>query len=145
MVKNNFSKGWNRSIQPRKQRKYRYNVPLHLKQSMLGVHLSADLRKKYGKRTIRVRKGDKVRILRGQFKRKEGKVERVDVKKEKVFVTGIEIVKKEGAKILHPLVPSNLMIIEMNLDDKKRKQKLEKKDVADKKETKSTENKQEKK
>tara|TARA_Y100000310_G_scaffold276476_1_gene293647 strand:+ start:1460 stop:1939 length:480 start_codon:yes stop_codon:yes gene_type:complete len=129
MVKTNFSGSWKRSTQTRKQRKYRYNAPLHIKQKMLHVHLSSDLKKKYGIRNTQVKKNDKVRILRGQFKKKEGKVERINLKKEKVFVTGIELIKKEGTKVPVALSPSNLLIIDLNLDDRKRKNKLEKYDL----------------
>lgn len=121
-----FSKAWKGSKKPRKQRKYRAKAPLHLKKKMVSVHLSKDLIKKYGKRNVPVRKGDKVKILRGQFKKKDGKIERVDRKKNKILITGIELVKKDGSKALQPVDPSNLMIIELNLDDKKRKSKLEK-------------------
>tara|TARA_Y100000031_G_C8022756_1_gene293346 strand:- start:16 stop:471 length:456 start_codon:yes stop_codon:yes gene_type:complete len=133
MVKASFSTGWKRSTQVRKQRKYRYNAPLHLRQKMLHVHLSADLRKKYAKRNVQVRTGDKVRVLRGQYSKKEGKVERVLLKKEKVYVTGIELIKKEGTKIPVGLNPSNLMIIDLNLADKKRKSKLGAEKKAEKK------------
>ena len=93
----------------------------------MHVHLSPDLRKKYSFRNIQLRKEDKVKILRGQFKKKEGKVDRIDLKREKVFIVGMERVKKEGAKLLVAFHPSNLMITELNLDDKKRKAKLESK------------------
>ena len=56
-----FSTTWNASKQPRKQRKYRYNAPLHTKQKFLQVHLSPELRKKYSLRNILVKKGDKVK------------------------------------------------------------------------------------
>ncbi|MBU0460164.1 MAG: 50S ribosomal protein L24 [Nanoarchaeota archaeon] len=141
MVKTSFVKSWNRSVQPRKQRKYRYNAPLHLKQKMLHVHLSPELRKKYGLRRVQVKKGDKVKVLRGQFKKREGKVEKVNLKQEKVFVTGIELIKKEGAKLTVPLNPTNLMITELNLNDKKRKLKLEGKKTEHKPTSKENQNK----
>lgn len=125
MTPKKFSTSWNRSIQPSKQRKYRFNAPLHIKQRLMHVHLSPELNKKYGKRNLELRTGDRVKILRGQFKKKEGKVEKVNLKRERVFVTGIENIKKDGTKILFPLHPSNLMITELDLNDKKRKQKLE--------------------
>ena len=127
MVKNSFSKTWKKSTQPRKQRKYRYNAPLHIKQKTVHVHLSPDLRKKYGFRNVQIKKGDKIKVLRGKFAKKEGKVERVSLKQEKVYVTGIEVIKKEGTKLPVPLTPSNLMIIDLDLSDKKRKAKLESK------------------
>jgi len=120
-MKTAFSKSWNRSVQPRKQKKFRFNAPLHIRQKFVRVHLSKELREKYGKRSCSLKTGDKIKVLRGSFKAKTGKVERIDLKKSKVYITGIESVKKEGTKYLIPLEPTNLMITELNLDDKKRK------------------------
>ena len=66
----------------------------------MHVHLSPELRVKYGTRNTMIRKGDKVRILRGQQKKKEGKVERVSLKYEQLFVTGIDYIKRDGTKII---------------------------------------------
>lgn len=126
-MKKNFSSSWNRSKQPRKQRKYRYNAPLHTKRKFMSVHLSKELKQKYKKRNIGVRTGDKVRVLRGSFRKKEGKVERADVKHTKVYITGLEKVKRDGSKVLVPFEPSNLIITDLNIDDKKRQQTLERK------------------
>lgn len=122
-----FTSTWKKSIQPRKQRKFRCNAPLHLKQKFMHTHLSPELKKKYLTRNVQLKTGDKVKILRGLSRKKEGKVEKINLKKERVFITGIEKIKKEGTKLLVPFHPSNLMITELNLDDKKRKQKLESK------------------
>lgn len=123
MTKKTFSKSWKSSAQPRRQRKYRYNAPLHIKQKFMHVHLSPELRKKHHLRNIQVRKGDKVKVMRGGFKGKEGKVDRINLKREQVFVVGMERIKKDGTKFLVPLTPSNLLILEMSID-KNRKQKL---------------------
>ncbi|MBU2589720.1 MAG: 50S ribosomal protein L24 [Nanoarchaeota archaeon] len=120
-------KNWIRSKKPNKQRKYVYNAPLHIQHKLVNVHLSPELRKKYGKRNIGVRKEDQVKILRGQFKGKTGKVVAVNLKKQKVNIEGIENIRKEGTKAYYPLQPSNLMITELFLDDKKRKELLERK------------------
>lgn len=125
MVKTDFSTSWKKSVQPRKQRKYRYNAPLHTKQKSFHVHLSTELQKKYGTRNIQVKSGDKVKIMRGKFAKKEGKVDGVNLKREKLFVSGLETIKKDGLKIPISLNPSNVMIVELDLTDKKRKQKLE--------------------
>jgi large subunit ribosomal protein L24 len=139
-MKSGFSISWKSSTQPRKQRKYRENAPLHLKQKMLHVHLSPDLREKHGKRNVQIKTGDKVRIMRGGYHKKEGKVEKVDLKREKVFITGMDYVKREGSKVNVAFSPSNLMIIELNLTDKKRKKNLEnKKTEVQKKEAQKTE------
>ena len=119
-MKKDFSTSWISSKKPNKQRKYRFNAPLHIKGTFLNVHLSKDLRQKYNLRSIRVRVGDKVKILRGQFKKQEAKVEEVNVKKTEIFLSKIEHTKRDGTKARHPVDPSNLMIIELNTDDKKR-------------------------
>lgn len=132
-MKRKFSSGWKGSTQPRKQRKYRHHAPLHLRQKFMHCHLSAELRKKYSRRNIQLKKGDKVKVLRGQFRRKEGKVERINLKKSQVFLTNLERIKKDGTKLLVPFNPSNLLILELDLEDKKRKQKLETKKMSRKK------------
>jgi len=113
-----WNKSWKSSIRPRKQRGFVRNAPLHVKSKLMGSHLSKELKEKNKFRSLRVKKGDKVKILRGQFKGKIGAVERVDTKNQKVFITGIEILKKDGSKSLYPLHHSNLVIIELNASDK---------------------------
>jgi len=126
MKKKKFSSLWKASKQPRKQRKYRYNAPLHIKHKMLAAHLSKELREKYKRRAIPLRKGDVVKIMRGEFKGKTGKVVLVNTKKMKVFVEGMQRTRKDGTKINVPLDPSKLQIISLNLDDKKRLESIEK-------------------
>ncbi len=121
-----FSLNWNSSTKPNKQRKYRFNAPLHRKGAFLHAHLSKELRAKYGLRALRLRAGDKVRIMRGQYRKQEGKVEEIDVKNGQIFISKIEHTKKDGSKARHPLEPSNLLIVELNTDDKKRMEKLSK-------------------
>ena len=125
-MKPKFSKTWKSSSQPRKQRKHRSNAPLHIKAKFVTANLSKELRKKYGKRNLKLRTGDKVKVLRGSFKSKEGTVEKVDLKNTKIYVTKIEATKRDGSKSKIPLNPSNLQIIELKLDDKLRKNKLAK-------------------
>jgi large subunit ribosomal protein L24 len=114
-----FSNAWKGSKQPRKQRKYRYNAPNHIKGAFVSSHLSKDLKEKHKKRSLRVRKGDKVKIMRGQFKGIEGKVEKVSLKTLKVFVEKAEMPKKDGSKAFYPIDPSNLLITAL-ADDKRR-------------------------
>ncbi len=132
-MKLKWSKDWNASKRPSKQRKYRFNAPLHIQHTFLGTHVSPELRKKYGVRSITIRKGDKVKIQRGQYKKKSGKVNKILVKSQKIYIEGMEITKKDGNKVMLPFQPSNLMITELDLTDKYRKEKLEKKNTKEKK------------
>lgn len=122
-----FSSSWNKSKSQGKQRKYRYNAPLHVKQKLMRVHLSKDLRKKHGKRSLGLRKGDRVKVVVGQFKGKTAKVEKIDLRKNKVLLEGVEMSKKDGSKTKYPVHPSNLALTELNLDDKMRNKILERK------------------
>ena len=127
IMKRKFSNSWKSSKQPRKQRKFRHNAPLHIKRKMMAAKLSKDLAKKHGKRSLPVRKGDRVKIVRGQFSGTLGKIERVDVKRERIFVEGTDRTRTDATKSLYPIHPSNVMIMDLNLDDKRRKQILERK------------------
>jgi len=123
-MKKKFSTKWKASKQPKKQRKYLANAPLHIKKRQLSVNLSKELRKKYKKRNLVIKKGDKAKIMRGKFKKKIGKVIKVKLKKKIITIEGIQIKKQDGSKVNVSLRPSNLQIIELNLEDKKRQKKL---------------------
>ncbi len=127
MERTHYSPSWKRSTQPRKQRKSRYNAPLHQRQKYMHVHLSAPLRKKYGFRNVQVRVGDKVKVCRGRFAPKEGRIDAVNLKREFIHVAGVEIVKKDGSKVALPLHPSNVVLTELDLADRRRKEKMESK------------------
>jgi large subunit ribosomal protein L24 len=126
-MKQKFSKHWIGSKQPRKQRKYRANVPNHLKHKLMSANLSKELRTKHGKRNFPIRKEDNVRIMKGEFKGKVGKIDVIDTKKLRVGIAGINRTKKDGGKVAVWFDASNLQIKELYLEDKQRKKALERK------------------
>jgi large subunit ribosomal protein L24 len=115
------------SKQPRKQRKFRYQAPLHLRHKLMSAKLSPELREKYDRRSLPVRSGDTVKVLRGDFKGHEGKVEKVDTKHYRLMVEGVSVQKPDGNQTYHPVHPSNLMIVEMDLDDDERNEIIDRK------------------
>jgi len=131
-MKQEFSVKWKGSKQPRKQRKYKANAPLHVRRKMMSSNFSKELRKKYGKRNFPVRKGDIVRVMKGEFKGKTGKIENVDLKKLRVGIENIYRTKKDGTKVGVYFNTSNLQIKELNLEDAKRKKALERKGTVGK-------------
>jgi len=133
-MKKEFSNHWKSSKQPRKQRKYLAKAPLHKKRKFLSVNLSKELRKKYNKRNIPLRKNDKVKILRGKHKGEQGKIMKIRAKRLKVYIEGIQAKKQDGSKVNVPINSSNLQIIELNLDDKRRMKNLKKEKKEEKKE-----------
>ena len=124
-MKQDWSSKWVSSKQPRKQRKYRHNAPLHARHKLVSAHLSPVLRERFGKRGLPVRKGDEVRVMRGGVKGKKVVVERVNLKESKVYVDAIKIKKTDGSEIMRALRPSNLMITSLNLEDKARQKVLD--------------------
>lgn len=118
-MKKKFSINWLSSIQPRKQRKYRFNAALHTKGKFLSARLSKELTAKHKTRNVRVRTGDKVLIMRGQFKSMTGLVKKVDLSRERINVAGADVSKTDGSKVAYPIHPSNVQIISL-VEDKKR-------------------------
>src|SRR3989344_1163870 len=95
-MKSKFSNNWKRSIQPRKQVKYKANAPIHIKRKFISATIDKSLRKKYGRRSIEIRKGDEVKVMRGKFKRKSGKVGLVDIKYSRIQIDGLQKTRKEA-------------------------------------------------
>lgn len=119
-MKKHFSIHWKSSKKPRKQRKYLANAPLNLRKKFMSANLSKELRKKYGKRNLPLRKGDTVKVMRGKFRKKTGKIITVYTKKMKVEVENMQIKKQDGSKANVRFNPSFLQITELNVEDKKR-------------------------
>jgi len=90
-----------------------------------GSQLSAELRERYRKRSVRPRVGDTVRIVRGEFKDIEGKVTRVDSQNGAVMVEGVTREKIKGGTSPVPISSSNVVITNLALEDPIRKKRLE--------------------
>lgn len=73
-----------------------------------------------------VRKGDEVSIKRGDFRGKTGKVSKVELKKLRIFVEGVKQKKISGQEVDAPIQPSNVVITNLNLDDKERLKSISK-------------------
>ncbi len=144
-MKSEFSTKWKSSGQRRKQRKYLYNAPRHTRIKFLTAPLSKELLKLHSIKKIPARTGDKVKVMVGQNKGFEGKVERVDMKKSKVYIEKLKMPKKDGSEVSIPIHASNLIITALNLDDKKRLKKKPEKQYMKNQERKNNEKKSEEK
>jgi large subunit ribosomal protein L24 len=116
-----------KSKKPSKQRKAMFQAPLHIRRKFMTAPLSDELVEKYGIKRLPIRKGDKVRIMRGEFTGVEGKVIRVDLRKMRIYVEGVTRQRMDGTPVFVPIHPSKVMIIELDLSDQKRKELIEKK------------------
>ncbi len=109
-----------------------YKATFHTRSKQLGSQLSDDLRKKYGKKSVRVIEGDSIKIVRGEFKGVDGKVSKVSTKKSSVSIEGVKKEKTKGDKFDVYIHTSNLVVTGLNTDDKWRISKLEGKKPAEK-------------
>jgi len=130
---------------PRRQRKSLYQAPLHERYRRFSAPLTPELKTSHNTNSLPVRRGDTVRILRGDRKGLEGKVIEVDRKNYRIFVEGVTREKVDGTSIPVPIHPSKVMIASLNLDDKWRREILKRKGVGEREkvaeETKVTEEK----
>jgi len=95
-----------------------YNlISKHKREKLLGANLSENLRKQHNKRSMRVIKGDTIRILRGEYVGIEGKVEKVNTEKSTLSIEGVQREKIRGGKVKVQIHASNVQIISVNTDD----------------------------
>ncbi|MEM0000803.1 MAG: 50S ribosomal protein L24 [Desulfurococcaceae archaeon] len=108
------------STKPSLQRKQLYSMPLHLRHKLFNARLSKELEEKYGIKRLPVRVGDVVRITRGDFTGHEGKVVKVNLKRVRIFVEGVQMKKADGTPVYYPVHPSKVMIVKLDTSDKHR-------------------------
>ena len=115
----------------------------HKRDKFLGANLSENLREQHRRRSMRVIKGDTVRILRGEYVGIEGKVEKVNTERSTLSIEGVQREKIRGGNVKVQIHASNVQIISLNTDDEYRmkgtkKTKDKKTTVKKEKETKKS-------
>ena len=107
-----------------------YNlISKHKRDKFLGANLSENLREQHSRRSMRVIKGDTVRILRGEYVGIEGKVEKVNTERSTLSIEGVQREKIRGGKVKVQIHASNVQIISLNTDDEYRMKGTRKKKV----------------
>jgi large subunit ribosomal protein L24 len=96
------------------------NIKQHVIDKNIRSPLADTLRDEYHKRNARVIKGDTVKVLRGEYKNVEGKVEKVKTGRSTLFIEGIQREASKGGKVKVQIHSSNVMITSLNLQDKQR-------------------------
>ena len=100
------------------------HVPKHRRDRMMGAVMSKPLREQYGSRSARVVKGDSVKIMRGEYKGVEGKVEDIITKSGSLLIEGVQREKIRGGNVRVPVHSSNVMLTLLNLDDSMRARRI---------------------
>lgn len=105
------------SKKARKQRAFSAHLDLHQQQKRLSVHTSKELRKETKKRSVSLRKGDMVKIVRGEHRGKSGKITKVSYENGKAFIEKLLAKKAGGKEAFIPIHASNLVLTELNRED----------------------------
>ncbi len=87
--------------------------------------LATDLKAKYATNSVRVRPGDSVKLVRGEYAGVEGKIQKVFPLEGRITVEGVTREKIAGGTTPLRIHTSNVVVTSLNLDDKFRRQKLE--------------------
>jgi large subunit ribosomal protein L24 len=103
---------------PSKQRKMIYEAPAHRLRKFLTAPLSDELRTTQERRSYPIRKGDTVKIVRGDFAGVEGKINDVDTRRQRLFVEGVQRETTAGTSTNVSVNSSKVRITKLNLDDK---------------------------
>jgi large subunit ribosomal protein L24 len=100
--------------------------------SSVCSNLADNLKKQYNKKSTSVVKGDTVRIMRGEYKGVEGKVEKINTNKGKLSIEGVQREKIKGGQVKVLIHASNVRISSLNMDDNYRKNKFGNKEQINK-------------
>jgi large subunit ribosomal protein L24 len=96
------------------------HVPKHQRDNTVGATLSDNLRQQYKRRSARVIKGDSVKVMRGEYKGVEGKVDHVNTIEGTLEIEGVQREKVRGGQVKVPIHASKVMITGLKTDDKYR-------------------------
>ena len=122
------------SRKPGKQRKAHFNASMHTKRKRVTARLQLDKpdERFAGVRSVTIRTGDTVRVIRGDFasggKRKAdpltGPVIGIDAKNGRILIEGAKQSKSDNREEAVPVHASNVVIVKLDETDKLRMQKL---------------------
>lgn len=113
----NWSREWNSSTNPTKQRKYRENAPMHVKDKLVSANLNETLREELGTRNLPVKIGDRAEVMRGDERGAEGIISNIDREEEKLYINNLDRQKTDGTVKEIALRPSNVQLQALNLED----------------------------
>ncbi|GJN90841.1 hypothetical protein Rhopal_003855-T1 [Rhodotorula paludigena] len=104
------------SISQRKAHKAHFAAPSSERRKIMSASLSKELRAEYNTRSLPVRRDDEVKIVRGTYKGREGRIVTSQRKHFRIFVEGVSRDKGNGATVPIPVHPSNVQLTKLKLD-----------------------------
>jgi large subunit ribosomal protein L24 len=112
------------STQPRRQRRALFDADTFERRRRMSVPLSRELRTRYGRRSLPVRKGDTVRILSGSYKGREERVAKIDRRSYAMTLDNVTGKTADAKMKPLPIRPSHLVLTRLNLADPWRRRVL---------------------
>ena len=110
----------NGSKKPQRMRKAKGTAPKHKLVKAMSAHLSEKLAAELKTRSMPVRKNDIVKIMRGEFAGRDGKVIRVDTQAHRIYVEKVIRKKSNGEEFEVAIDPSKVMLVDLESKDKRR-------------------------
>jgi ribosomal protein uL24 len=109
---------------PRRQRKAVYDATTFERRILMTVPLSRELRRRFHRRSVPLRKGDTVMVMSGSFVGREERVAKIDRRGYGVTLDNVTL--KTGESKLKPLQikTSHLVLTKLNLADAWRRRTL---------------------
>ncbi|MCY0860408.1 MAG: 50S ribosomal protein L24 [Sulfolobaceae archaeon] len=115
------------SSKPSKQRSEIRNAPLHRRKNMLVAPVTDEIKSQQGIARISIRKGDTVKVTRGQHVGTEGKVAVIDTRTGRIGIEGLSRKKVDGTPVYVMIHSSKVMITKLDMGDNRRRESIEKK------------------
>ncbi|HEY1211838.1 MAG TPA: 50S ribosomal protein L24 [Nitrososphaeraceae archaeon] len=100
-------------------------VSRNVRDSSICATLKDNLRQQYKRRSVRIIKGDSVKVMRGEYVDVEGKVEKVNTERGTLSIEGIQREKVRGGNVKVQIHASNVIVTSLHLDDKRRQSHLQ--------------------
>ncbi len=129
-----------KSSKPGKQRKGAANAPIHIQRKRLRARLQSEDPRLAAIRSVTVRVGDEVKVLRGDFAhggkrhggkrkiaaqdKKSHKVLRVESSKGRIFIEGLVVSTSDNKDEAISVHASNVVVVKLDETDPLRMQKL---------------------
>jgi large subunit ribosomal protein L24 len=110
---------------PRRQRRAVYEADTFERRRRMTVPLSRELRRRFHLRSVPLRKGDTVRVMRGSYVGREERVAKLNRRDYTVTLDNVTL--KSGEEKLKPLPvrTNHLLIVRLNLADSWRRESLQ--------------------
>ena len=121
------------SSKPRKQRYFRFNAAMHLRQHFVHAHVDKELGAKLGlkRRAVQISKGDTVKVMSGSKRGTTGRVARVNLRTGRIYLDSLMKKNARGKEFGVGISANNVYSTALNLSDKIRAKKLNLKQQAE--------------